>query len=232
MLALDSRNFHCWNYRRVVASLFETVWCESSVDRDQITRDEWNFSTDKIKENFSNYSAWHYRSTLVPKFIQPNQHSFHTFVRQEFALIKDAIFTEPADQSIWLYHRWLLGQVLSGGSVLSLGISLGLPSCSGPVAIPHNDQVALLRQEIDTCKLLLAEEPNCKWVLITSAILHASLHDLLTNPSTTNATLVSEMDAESLRSMFVKLLSLDGMRKNYYLSIEQHITDHSATRKK
>lgn len=28
----------------------------------------------------------------------------------EFELVTQALWTEPADQSGWLYHRWLVGQ--------------------------------------------------------------------------------------------------------------------------
>ena len=30
----------------------------------------------------------------------------------EFDLVKSAYFTEPEDQSAWLYHRWLMSQAI------------------------------------------------------------------------------------------------------------------------
>ena len=46
---------HCWGYRRYVAQ-------KSGVSNES----EYAFSTKKIESNFSNYSAWHQRSKLIP----------------------------------------------------------------------------------------------------------------------------------------------------------------------
>ena len=55
---------------------------------------------------------------------------FSLLVTPEFQLVKDAFYVEPEDQSSWLYHRWLLGRVLSTGAVRArlpvLGVSLGM----------------------------------------------------------------------------------------------------------
>jgi len=62
---------------------------------------ELQFTTEKIVSNFSNYSSWHLRSTLLPQLSQD-------YLSDELQLVKNAAFTDPNDQSVWLYHRWLL----------------------------------------------------------------------------------------------------------------------------
>ncbi len=55
LLAVDSRNFLAWAYRRFV------------VERACVPlEDEERYSMDCINANFSNYSAWHARTVLLP----------------------------------------------------------------------------------------------------------------------------------------------------------------------
>uniref|UniRef100_A0A3B4X660 Geranylgeranyl transferase type-2 subunit alpha n=1 Tax=Seriola lalandi dorsalis TaxID=1841481 RepID=A0A3B4X660_SERLL len=98
-LSLDDRNFHCWDYRRMVVKM-------SGVPVDQ----ELEFTDRLIGSNFSNYSSWHYRSTLLP-LLHPESPEPPTVSLT--ALVQNAFFTDPNDQSAWFYYRWLLGRGMS-----------------------------------------------------------------------------------------------------------------------
>ncbi|KAI8805830.1 hypothetical protein BJ742DRAFT_396309 [Cladochytrium replicatum] len=114
MLNLDARNFHGWDYRRYVIATSSS----------RTPTQEFAFTTTKINQNFSNYSAWHYRSKLLSK-IRDNPEGTHRKGGErwketaEFDLIRNAIYTEPADQSAWLYQRWLFGDAPSPINVVA-----------------------------------------------------------------------------------------------------------------
>lgn len=72
---------------------------------------EFDFTTTKIHQNFSNYSAWHNRSTLLGKLAEDmSTEEREAIVDNEFDLVKNAIYTDPEDQSAWLYELWLIGR--------------------------------------------------------------------------------------------------------------------------
>ncbi|VDL76509.1 unnamed protein product [Nippostrongylus brasiliensis] len=99
-LKLDCRNFHTWDHRRVVAKL-------GNLGEDE----ELEFSNRLIAQNFSNYSAWHYRAVLLPRIQNAKTGSFklsEDVVADELKKVTSAFFTDPDDQSAWVYSRWLL----------------------------------------------------------------------------------------------------------------------------
>jgi geranylgeranyl transferase type-2 subunit alpha len=95
-LNADERNFHCWKHRFFVIQHGQL--CKSA---------ELDFTYEKICANFSNYSAWHYRSKLIEALYAPEQISAEVLAK-ELGLIENAVFTDPNDQSAWIYEKWFL----------------------------------------------------------------------------------------------------------------------------
>lgn len=131
MLDADARNFLAWGYRRyVLASM--------PVRRPEIV--ELASTTRKIEANFSNFSAWHQRTKVLASLWDSGKLDKHSSLQQEFDLVQNAMYTDPNDQSVWLYHRWLIGS---------------------------GDDYKLLEREIVVIQELLDEQPDSKWCMDT-----------------------------------------------------------------
>ncbi|KAI9490040.1 hypothetical protein BDB00DRAFT_839847 [Zychaea mexicana] len=111
LLSLDARNFHGWTYRRYVVRQLRKEAKEKEQD-EKIVRSEYDFTTKKINESFSNFSAWYQRTRLLPEIVHNlSVDKKNAIAKDELYLVKEAIYTEPEDQSAWLYYRWIVGHV-------------------------------------------------------------------------------------------------------------------------
>ena len=175
MLDVDDRNFHCWNYRRFVVSLMDGGRA--------IDEAELEYTTRKIELNFSNYSAWHSRTKVLPKVSDLSKEALD----REYELVQQAFFTEPEDQSGWIYHRWLTAQTLMGARD-DRGDEAGA--------------METLRREARLCRELSEMEPLSKWPVVTRAGLERATG--------------TESGRIEAGEAFARLASLDPMRVGYY----------------
>lgn len=130
---------HAWGYRRFLTSMISSK--DDQLSTEERFKPELDFTTKQIESNFSNFSAWHYRSRLLePRFLDSETDNKEIILREEFEWVRNALWIDPNDQSGWLYHRWLMS---------------------------HNDREDVRQAEIESIKELLEVEPDSKWALAT-----------------------------------------------------------------
>ncbi|GAA6003834.1 hypothetical protein JCM10207_006429 [Rhodosporidiobolus poonsookiae] len=197
-LEKDGRNFHSWDYRRYLISSIQSL--APSEHRTKplphpSTESELAFTTRKISANFSNFSAWHYRTKMLAKLWEekgwgPDAEERREKVDQEFELVKQAIWSDPNDQSAWLYHRWLVGE----GS---------LP---------------IVRREIEGIDELLEEEPDSRWCLDSLVYYKRLLVSLLEKDGNSTQEERDKLNLECVE-MLKKLEEVDPMRRARYVDL-------------
>eukprot|EP01062_Namystynia_karyoxenos_P061724 TRINITY_DN5419_c2_g1_i1.p1 TRINITY_DN5419_c2_g1~~TRINITY_DN5419_c2_g1_i1.p1 ORF type:complete len:369 (+),score=141.87 TRINITY_DN5419_c2_g1_i1:103-1107(+) len=110
LLREADRNFHCWDYRRWICQQLGWTGAEELV-----------YTRQRVDRNFSNYSAWHQRALLLRQLPEGKERDAR--VLSELDLVRNAYYTEPQDQSGWIYGLWLVQQA-SGAAAESAAAAL------------------------------------------------------------------------------------------------------------
>lgn len=132
--------------------------------------------------------ALHHRSISLPDPLTADT------LFEEIALVQQAVFTEPDDQSAWFYYRWLLT------SMLDL------------LQFSPDDAVSFLKSQVQWMNELLEMEENAKWVLVTIADLHARLGATETNSD-------RDVAKQTSIALYERAIALDPDHRNFYVAM-------------
>ena len=216
----------------------------SKQELEDIITNEWDFTTSKIQDNFSNGSAFHYRSKLLPLILESRLLSYVndskdsespssteryneilSLARDEWeSILLNAIFTEPDDQTPWWYHRFIVSWAKPTEELLKESDELVL------------EYVDFLYEMVNSLRELLEVEKEndgmdnnsekrdeskgakCKWAYIG---LHLVLSTLLDTKS------LGEEEAEELKEeakeCLVELMEIDPNRRERYQNLATDI---------
>lgn len=194
MLERDARNFHVWEYRRYVVAQIEKAEESSKAQR------EFEYTTAAINSNFSNFSAWHNRTKLIPQILSQvpdaddRDQRRRELLKDELELIKGAIYTDPDDQSVWLYHRWLVNPDSADGAMHPLAPTT------------KSEHIEHLNREMEMIDELLEEEPENVWCT------YAKVHYALSLQRLTE----DESNMGELRDLISSLEKNDDLRAGRY----------------
>ena len=100
---------------QIVVGLVRSDWvggyiCKIRKDSSYSIDNELKLTTKLLKSSISNFSAWHYRSNLLKSKVE-NDSERKSIIEKELDLIMNAIFTDPSDQSIWIYYKWIISKI-------------------------------------------------------------------------------------------------------------------------
>ncbi|TGZ84246.1 protein prenylyltransferase [Ascodesmis nigricans] len=215
MLSRDMRNFHGWMYRRFVVANIEQP--EKS-----LVEEEFAYTSGMVRGvgGMTNYSAWHQRSVLIPRLLEERgsgEQERMDFLEDELELLKRAMSTDPDDQSLWFYHRWLV-------------YANALPGDRTAIApdMPVVTRILLLVDQIEWLKELLESHSSCKYIL-KALVSYVGLYRTLKQepiPDEDREDLdeVDENQEQALLKEWLDtLVRLDPMRRGRYMALRKSV---------
>ncbi|KAI5371007.1 putative geranylgeranyl transferase type-2 subunit alpha [Septoria linicola] len=203
MLSMDSRNFHGWNYRRVVVESIEQLSGKSLCEA------EFEYTTKMIESNLSNFSAWHNRGQLIPRLLDErgaDDAARRKLYDAEFELITKALYTDSYDQSLWFYHQYLMSAL----------------DASNPKAprilqnVSDADPAQYLDQELDSIKDMLDGAEDCKYIY--QALLEYSHRYLEVETGNKKVTM------KEMREWLAELRKIDPLREGRWQDLERKLS--------
>ncbi|WEJ94762.1 Rab geranylgeranyltransferase [Yamadazyma tenuis] len=219
LLSVDQRNFHGWHLRRIVVHNYEVQTPKTPQELLSIYIKEFEFTTSKVNQNISNFSAWHNRSKLIPKIYKYYQEVDSEFIDQaedlnkytqvfssrlsllqhEIKLINTGMYVDVDDTSVWLYLYWLLSDEFFTEHLDKQVYQRTL-----------EEQLEIIR-ELNELEKDDNGKDNC-WCLKTMILIKCLLANVHNNNSAP-----SDLLTDEIKSFLEILADIDPLRKGKYL---------------
>lgn len=188
LLEMDARNFHGWHYRRYIVSTVERL------SGNCLNSQEFEYTTAKINQNISNFSAWFQRTNIIEHMLARDQIADkESFIDDEFQYIKNAMFTDAEDQSVWTYLIWFIKESALKEHMTSEKYSSMLKELTEIIELINDDDISFSGKD------------NI-WCLKTLLVIEFIQKDIL-----------KEDIKSKSREYLDKLIIIDPLRKNRYL---------------
>jgi geranylgeranyl transferase type-2 subunit alpha len=223
MLVKDNRNFHGWNYRRIVVTQLES----STLKGSSMVESEFSYTTNMICISLSNFSAWHNRSKLIPRLLSERMaddttrrkflddgmaspcdtfipHINHCII--EFEIMTNALWTDSKDQSLWFYYQFLMTAVINQTDDKSI-----VPGLS------REERVDIIRRQLDELKEMLDDAEEPKWIYVALLQYSVALYGMEERHPTIN-------ESRQLGEILVKLHAIDPMRSGRWTDLENSLS--------
>ncbi|KAL5270373.1 hypothetical protein ACHWQZ_G001184 [Mnemiopsis leidyi] len=104
-LEVNPKAYSLWSHRR---------WLVEQDPSESVIKEELSLCNLFLKYDERNFHCWDYRRTTLLDTENMG------VVRDELEWTQNAYFTDPSDQSVWLYYQWLLGREVQGDKVLAV----------------------------------------------------------------------------------------------------------------
>ena len=120
----------------------------------------------------------------------------------ELETLKEALYTDPFDQSLHLYHHWLVNTVCNPEAE------------SSTITLPLSIRQQILRDTISWMNELLEDEAECTLLLEELVSFVTTLKDL--NGLESRAQTTEEADGMDVKGWLSTLIRIDPMRKGHW----------------
>ena len=158
---------------------------QPSASADEVVRSEFEYTAQRIEKNFSNCSAFHYRSKLIDLVLDADlrdegisrneegeaYQARLDMARGELETIQSAVFTEPDDQTAWWYHRFVIAWARPA------------PTANWTDQDAASEAIEMFTEVLEEEKesiqeLVNAEGDQCKWGFLALHMLLSELNKL------------------------------------------------------